>query len=150
MPSVPALRCSPPVPMIKLTKEREIDLYPLVPPEEERRGRGSLVRAFLSAIGTLQAANRHNNVGSLKHLNQPVKEALIIVRPGLEIFFQDTLRVAHCLKRYLLVGHQRLPSGYNLDALNNPTENNWFQRRPRHPSGAYRRTAHTSTLTNYD
>ena len=58
---------------------------------------------MLSAIGTLQAANCHDNVWSLKHLNQPVKDALIIVRPGLEIFFEDTLRVAHCLKRHLLV-----------------------------------------------
>jgi hypothetical protein len=78
----------------------------------KRRGEGpgSSARAFLSAIGTLQAADCHNNVWSFKDLNQPVKEALIIVRPGLEVFFEDTLRVAYCLKRHLLVGHQRSPS----------------------------------------
>jgi hypothetical protein len=90
---------------------------------------------LLSAIGTLQAAYRDNYVWPLKHLNEPVKEALIIVRPGLEVFFEDTLRVAHCLKRHLLVDHQRSPSRYNLDALNNLTENNWFLRL--HPNASH-------------
>ena len=101
----PALRYSPPVPMIKLTKEREIDPYSSYLRRRRAEDSGSLARAFLSAIGTLQAAHCYNNVWSLKHLNQPVKEALIIVRPGLEVFFEDTLRVTYCLKRYLLVGH---------------------------------------------
>jgi hypothetical protein len=92
------------------TKEREIDPYPSVPRKRRGEGRGSPARAFLAAIGPLHAADCHNNVWSFKDLNQPVKEALIIVRPGLEVFFEDTLRVAYCLKRHLLVGHQRSPS----------------------------------------
>jgi hypothetical protein len=46
----------------------------------------------------LQAINGYQHVGPLEHLDQLVKDALVIVWSGLQIFFQDALRVAHGLK----------------------------------------------------
>ena len=46
----------------------------------------------------LQTINGHKYVGPLEHLDQLVKDALVIVWSGLQIFFQDALRVAHGLK----------------------------------------------------
>jgi hypothetical protein len=54
----------------------------------------------------LQPVDCHNNVWSLKDLHQPFKEPLIIVRSGCRTSSMDMLRVAHRLKRQLLVGHQ--------------------------------------------
>ena len=65
---------------------------------------------FIAAIGTLEAVNRHHNVRALKDLNKSFKNPLIVMRPGLQKFLKDTMRVAHRLKRHLLVGHQRSPS----------------------------------------
>jgi hypothetical protein len=62
---------------------------------------------LVAAIGALEAVNRHHNVRALKDLDKPFKYPLIIMRPGLQKFFKDTMRVAHRLKRHLLVGHQR-------------------------------------------
>jgi hypothetical protein len=60
----------------------------------------------LPAIGALQAIDRNNKVGPLEHLNQPLKNALIIiVWARLQVFFKDALRVADGLKRQLLIGH---------------------------------------------
>jgi hypothetical protein len=56
-------------------------------------------------VRALQAVDCHNNLWPLKNLNQPVKDALIIVRPWLQILFKDALRVAHRLQRNLLIGH---------------------------------------------
>jgi hypothetical protein len=64
-------------------------------------------RATLSAIGTLQAVDCHNDVWPLEDLNQPFEDPLVIVRPRFQVFFNDTMCVAHRLKRHLLVGHQR-------------------------------------------
>jgi hypothetical protein len=51
-----------------------------------------------SPATALQASDGYKHVGPLEHLNQLVKDALVIVRSGLQIFFKDPLRVAHCLK----------------------------------------------------
>jgi len=55
---------------------------------------------FLLALPStaLQAIDGHKHVGPFEHLNQLVKDALVIVRSGLQIFFEDALRVAHGLK----------------------------------------------------
>jgi hypothetical protein len=68
---------------------------------------GSGPQLTVAVMGTLEAVNRHDNVRALKHLNKPFKYPLIVMRPGLQKFFEDTMRVAHRLKRHLLVGHQR-------------------------------------------
>ena len=59
------------------------------------------------AIGTLQAVDGYDDVWPLEDLNQPFKDPLVIVRPRFQIFFNDTMCVAHRLKRHLFVGHQR-------------------------------------------
>jgi hypothetical protein len=41
----------------------------------------------------------------LKHLNQPVQEALAIVRSRFKVFFNDAVGVADGLKRQFLIGH---------------------------------------------
>jgi hypothetical protein len=51
-----------------------------------------------SPAAALQAIDGYKHVGSLEHLNQLVKDALVIVRSGLEIFFENALRIAHRLK----------------------------------------------------
>jgi hypothetical protein len=66
-------------------------------------------RFSIAATGTLEAVNRHHNVRALKHLNKPFENPPIIMRPGLQKFFKDTMRVAHRLKRH---GHQRSLSWY--------------------------------------
>ena len=51
-----------------------------------------------SPATALQAIDGYKNGGPLKHLDKLVKDALVIVRSGLQIFFENALRVAHCLK----------------------------------------------------
>jgi hypothetical protein len=72
-----------------------------------RKAALSCRRSSLSAIGTLQAVDCDNDVRPLQDLYQPFKDPLVIVRPRLQVFFKDTMCVAHRLKRHLLVGHQR-------------------------------------------
>jgi hypothetical protein len=51
-----------------------------------------------SSTAALQTINGDNNVGSLEHLNQPIEDALVIVRSRLKVFFEDALCIAHGLK----------------------------------------------------
>jgi hypothetical protein len=51
------------------------------------------------AVAALQAIDGNNKVGPLKHFNQPVKDALVVVRARLQIFFKDALSLAYGLKR---------------------------------------------------
>jgi hypothetical protein len=62
---------------------------------------------FLASPGvaTLQAIDGDNKAGPLEHFNQPVKDALVVVRARLQIFFKDALCLAYGLKRQLLIGH---------------------------------------------
>jgi hypothetical protein len=48
-----------------------------------------------SPAAALQAIDGYKHVGPLQILNQPVKEVLIIMRSGFQIFFKDVLRFAH-------------------------------------------------------
>jgi hypothetical protein len=58
-------------------------------------------RLFLAspAVATLQAIDGDNKVRPLEHFNQPVEDALVIVRARLQIFFKDALSLAYGLKR---------------------------------------------------
>ena len=47
----------------------------------------------------LQTIDGPDNAGLLEHLDQPVKKALVVVRSGFEIFFNNALSGAHGLKR---------------------------------------------------
>jgi hypothetical protein len=58
-----------------------------------------------SPAAALQAIDGYKHVGPLEHLNQLVKDALVIVRSGLQIFFENALCVTHGLKGYLLICH---------------------------------------------
>jgi hypothetical protein len=62
---------------------------------------------FLASPGVaaLQAIDGDNKAGPLEHFNQPVKDALVVVRARLQIFFKDALCLAYGLKRQLLIGH---------------------------------------------
>jgi hypothetical protein len=51
------------------------------------------------AVAALQAIDGDNKAGPLEHLNQPIKDALVVVRARLQIFFKDALRLAYGLKR---------------------------------------------------
>jgi hypothetical protein len=53
----------------------------------------------------LQPAEGCDHFISIKHLNQPVKQALLVVWPRLKIFLEDTLGIADGLKHRLLIGH---------------------------------------------
>jgi hypothetical protein len=44
-----------------------------------------------TVVTALQATDRDDKVRPIKYLNQPIKEALVIMRPGFEIFFDDAL-----------------------------------------------------------
>jgi hypothetical protein len=51
------------------------------------------------AVAALQAIDGDDKVGPLEHFNQPVKDALVVVRARLQIFFKDALSLAYSLKR---------------------------------------------------
>lgn len=53
----------------------------------------------------LQPAEGCDHLVSIQHLNQPVKQALLVVWPRLKIFLEDTLSIADGLKHRLLIGH---------------------------------------------
>jgi hypothetical protein len=55
-------------------------------------------RKRLAANTPLQAINCDDNVGTLKYLNEPIEEALVVVGSRLEIFLEDALHRAHGLK----------------------------------------------------
>jgi hypothetical protein len=59
-------------------------------------------------IAVLQTIDGDNEVGSRKHLDQPVKKALVVVRSGFEILFKDPLRFAHGFESQLPVRHPKL------------------------------------------
>jgi hypothetical protein len=58
-----------------------------------------LFLASSPAVAALQAIDGNNKVGPLEHFNQPVKDALLVVRARLQIFFKDALSLAYGLKR---------------------------------------------------
>jgi hypothetical protein len=66
--------------------------------EAQRRRPGGLFLAS-PAVAALQAIDGDNKVGPLEHFNQPIKDALVVVRTRLQIFFKDALRLADGLKR---------------------------------------------------
>jgi hypothetical protein len=72
--------------------------------EAKRRRPGGLFLAS-PAVAALQAIDGDNKVGPLEHFDQPVKDALLVVRARLQIFFKDALSLAYGLKRQLLIGH---------------------------------------------
>jgi hypothetical protein len=67
---------------------------------QEARGQqpGGLFLAS-PAVAALQAIDGDNKVGPLEHFNQPIKDALVVVRARLQIFFKDALSLAYSLKR---------------------------------------------------
>jgi hypothetical protein len=63
-------------------------------------GAGSATPAASSpAVAALQTIDGNNKVGPIEHFNQPVKDALVVVRARLQIFFKDALSLAYGLKR---------------------------------------------------
>ncbi|VIO78790.1 hypothetical protein CI1B_74640 [Bradyrhizobium ivorense] len=57
----------------------------------------------------LQSAHSNYEIGPLKNLHQPVKNALIVMGTGLEVFVQYALGLTDGLKSKLLIGHNFLP-----------------------------------------
>jgi hypothetical protein len=66
--------------------------------EAQRQQPGGLFLAS-PAVAALQAIDGDNKVGPLEHFNQPIKDALVVVRARLQIFFKDALSLAYGLKR---------------------------------------------------
>jgi hypothetical protein len=60
---------------------------------------GGLFLASSPAVAALQAIDGNNKIGPLEYFNQPVKDALVVVRARLQIFFKDALSLAYGLKR---------------------------------------------------
>jgi hypothetical protein len=58
-------------------------------------------RLFLAspAVAALQAIDGDNKAGPLEHFNQPIKDALVVVRARLQIFFENALSLAYGLNR---------------------------------------------------
>jgi hypothetical protein len=99
----------------------EIERFP-----QRQNGKSAYSGGFsLPAIGSLQAIDRNDKVGPLEHLDKPLKDALVIVRAGLQVFFKDALRVANRLKRQLLIGHF-CHLGRRLSAYLTKLFTNWF------------------------
>ena len=57
----------------------------------------------------LQAAYSDDQIGAFENFHQLLEDALIVLRPGPKVFFQDELRVVDRLKSQLLIGHLCLP-----------------------------------------
>jgi hypothetical protein len=53
----------------------------------------------------LQAADGRHHVGTFENFDQPVENALVVLRPGLQIFFQYELGLANRLNCQLLIIH---------------------------------------------
>jgi hypothetical protein len=58
----------------------------------------------------LQAAYCDYQIGAFENFHQPVKDILIVLRPGPKIFFQYELRFANCLNGQLVITHPSYPS----------------------------------------
>jgi hypothetical protein len=67
--------------------------------EAQRQQPGGLFLASSPAVAALQPIDGDNKVGPLEHFNQPIKDALVVVRARLQIFFKDALSLAYGLKR---------------------------------------------------
>jgi hypothetical protein len=61
----------------------------------------------LEATTLLQAAYGSHHIGSFENFYQLVEDALIVLRTGLQVFFQYELRLANCLNSQLLISHTR-------------------------------------------
>jgi hypothetical protein len=55
----------------------------------------------------LQAAYSDYQIGAFEH--QPVEDTVIVLRPGLKVFFQYELRFVNRLNSQLLISHLFLP-----------------------------------------
>ena len=65
--------------------------------------------ARLEAAALLQSAYSAHHVRAFENFHQLVEDTLIILGPGLKIFFQYELRFADCLKGQLLISHAFSP-----------------------------------------
>ena len=57
----------------------------------------------------LQAAYSDDQIGALEYFHQLLEDALVVLRPGPQEFFEDELRFVDRLKSQLLIGHVCLP-----------------------------------------
>ena len=57
----------------------------------------------------LQAAYSDYQIGAFENFHQLVEDTLIVLRPGLKVFFQYELRFVNRLKSQLLISHLFLP-----------------------------------------
>jgi len=62
---------------------------------------------------SLQAAYGDHQIGAFEDFHQPVKDTLVVLRPGPKIFFEYELRFIHRLKSQLLISHFLLPHQTN-------------------------------------
>ena len=58
---------------------------------------------------SLQAAYGDHQIGAFEDFHQPVKDTLVVLRPGPKIFFEYELRLVYRLKSQLLIGHLFTP-----------------------------------------
>src|ERR1700676_3758690 len=72
---------------------------------------------------SLQAAYSDYQIGAFKNFHQLVEDMLIVLRPGLKVFFHYELRFVNRLKSQLLISHLFLPIKQMLPRTKERTKN---------------------------
>jgi len=57
-------------------------------------------------VSLLQSAYSNYQIGAFENFHQLVEDALIVLGPGLKVFFQEELRLANRMKSQLLISHR--------------------------------------------
>jgi hypothetical protein len=62
-----------------------------------------------SETAALHSTDSDHKIGAVEHLDQPVEDALIVMRSRLDVFLMYSLRFANGLKSQLLISHSLSP-----------------------------------------
>jgi hypothetical protein len=64
-----------------------------------------MLHRFENSASLLKSANSDDQIGPFENFHQLIQDTLVVLRPGLKVFFQDALRFANRLKSQLLISH---------------------------------------------